>query len=302
MATPAGVARIAVTAAQRARLVVALGIVNLVLAGVAFGVGVTSDPTVTPVIEPGPVAIIPTPSPNATGSPEATPAPTPQASVPGLEPAATPSATPTPSPTVEPSNPVTAVVPTPGQAEPGAGPQAPAGPGGPDPRPTPPVPAAPTRPRPTPTPAATPAPTPSATAAPTPAPTPAATPAATPQTPPAATPAATPPTPAAPTPLASPETVGDGHPPCPSDGAPPPGHNKGGDPQERPCKGGKSDHGDTDKGDKGKDDKGKGGAGDAAGGMLLMPLGFVGSATIWVRVRATRQRTDGWLRGRRRAR
>jgi hypothetical protein len=108
--------------------------------------------------------------------------------------------------------------------------------------------------------------------------------------------------PAAPTPQSSRETAGDGHPPCPSDGAPPPGHNKGADPQERPCTGGKSGQGeDPNKADKQKDHKDKGDPG-AAGGLLLLPLGFAGSATMWVRARAGSPRSHGRLHGRRRAR
>jgi hypothetical protein len=104
-----------------------------------------------------------------------------------------------------------------------------------------------------------------------------------------------------------PVDAGSGHPPCPSAGAQPPGQNKGADPQDRPCDGGKSDHGDNkekdkDQGEKDKNGKDKDGAGDAAGGLLLMPLGFVGSATTWVRTRRSSRRTGGWLRGRRRAR
>jgi hypothetical protein len=59
------------------------------------------------------------------------------------------------------------------------------------------------------------------------------------------------------------------HPPCPSAGAPPPGHNKGADPQDRPCKGGKAGH---------EKDKN-----DASGGILLVPLALAGSVFGWTR-------------------
>jgi hypothetical protein len=84
----------------------------------------------------------------------------------------------------------------------------------------------------------------------------------------------------------------------------PPGHNKGSDPQDRPCTGGKSDQGNGTGGesrdDKGKDDKGK--PGEVAGGVILMPLGLVGLAAAVVRPRQRGPQSERWLHGRRRAR
>ena len=75
------------------------------------------------------------------------------------------------------------------------------------------------------------------------------------------------------------------HPPCPTDSAPPPGHNKGAEPQERPCS---DDNG--ARGDRANDqakvngngqDNGNGQGGGIghgngkgnAGGVLLVPFG-----------------------------
>lgn len=262
-------APIGVTAAQRARLVVALGIVNLVLAGVALGIGTLGEPPSIPSSEPGPVAGIPSPEPSQMASA------TPTATAPGAPPEPTATPVPTESATPQPSNPVTAVVPTPTPpaavtpAAPGSGPGAstpapsarPAATPAPTAAPTSASPDSPARPpaTPAPTPAATPASTPAATPAPTPAATPAPTPVASPSSSP--TPAPTP------NPEPSPAAADDkGHPPCPSAGAPPPGHNKGAEPQDRPCTGGKSDH-----------------DGDASGGLVLLPLVSVGSASAWLR-------------------
>jgi len=110
-----------------------------------------------------------------------------------------------------------------------------------------------------------------------------------------------------------PEAGGSGHPPCPSSGAPPPGHNKGADPQDRPCKGGKSDQANgSDAEGNGSDSKAndkakeKDGAGQVAGGVVLMPLGLAGLAATVVRRLdrrgRTRRRPRLRLRGRRRAR
>jgi hypothetical protein len=57
-----------------------------------------------------------------------------------------------------------------------------------------------------------------------------------------------------------------------------------------------------DQGDGHGSDKDKQGAGDAAGGILLMPLGAAWTAAGWVRLREMRRRTRGWLRGRHPAR
>jgi hypothetical protein len=149
-----------VTAAQRLRLVLTLGVINLVLASVALGIGITGTPGPTPgiaVVEPTPgSAGPPGASPTAPGT-ERTPAPPTPSSRPGgpgPEPSSepgggpTPSAEPSPSPAIEPSpspvpppSPVPETTPVP-PAEPGlaAGPgQQPANPntGGGGPAPTP---------------------------------------------------------------------------------------------------------------------------------------------------------------------
>jgi hypothetical protein len=111
---------------------------------------------------------------------------------------------------------------------------------------------------------------------------------------------ATPQAPLQPTPQTSPVADGGGHPPCPTAGAPPPGHNKGAEPQDRPCTGGRSDHGNQSD-DKSKDGKQKHDAGEAVGGVVLVPLGLAGYVAALVRP-LERRRMRRWLRGRRRAR
>jgi hypothetical protein len=128
-----------VTAAQRLRLVLTLGVINILLAGVALGVGISesTNPSIA-IVEPTPSAgtpgglgpVIASPSP---AQPEPTPTPTgraPSSQAPGGEPPVPePSATPVvepspsapvaPSPTVEPvasaapSGPILAVAPSP---------------------------------------------------------------------------------------------------------------------------------------------------------------------------------------------
>ena len=191
-----------VTTAQRARLVVAMGLLNLILATVALTAG-----AVLPTAPDGGIAA----ASSIPGSPSTPPASTPLSSA---EP--TPTATPTgpsgpeitpvpstpasaPPPSSTPSGPIVAEGPTP--TPPGPTPTATA--------PTPTV--APVRHTPAPTPAATPRPTPRATPRPTPRPTPAPTPA---------------------------PVVGKqkgARPPCPGDVSGPPGHHKVSPPVTRPC-------------------------------------------------------------------
>ncbi len=92
----------------------------------------------------------------------------------------------------------------------------------------------------------------------------------------------------------------DGHPPCPSDGAPPPGHNKGAEPQERPCDGGKADQDKDNKSDHDKDYKKD--KHDPSGGLLLLPLTAVGSLLGAARPTGPLQRAGSSLRMRRRGR
>jgi len=216
-----------VTSAQRARLVLALGVLNLVLASFALAVGITgSRPTDLGVagVDRSPIVASPTGSPAVTPgeslTPSASTGPTSPGSsgVPGSQAPGSsvpPSAEPSPSPT--PSEIIVAVVPTPTPvaiptATPGGGTITP-----PTLRPT----SAPSTPRPTAVPA-----TPRPTTRPTPKPTPA----------PTAKPNAKPP---------------HTRPPCPGSGTGPPGHNKGGS-ADRPCKGGHHGNG-------GKQDKATGG-------------------------------------------
>jgi hypothetical protein len=202
-----------VTSAQRARLVVALGVLNLVLATVALAVGIGA-PRV-----PGDGIAIASPSTVETGASPLAPSESLPISSPGTFPSSSPSVSSAPSPSPSSS------------AEPAPSPS-----GGiavvdrPSPtqqtRPT----AAPTR-SPAATPAATPVSTPRPTSGPpTPAPT---------VKPPKPTPKPTP----APTPRSTPEPAkGDDRPPCPGTVDGPPGHNKGA-PSDRPCGKGHGDHG-----------------------------------------------------------
>jgi len=188
-----------VTPAHRARLVVALGLVNLALAGVALAVGAFGLPLGPPSSpRPTEVAVIsPTPEPSVPESPPPTPTPTPQTQPPP-EPSELP--TPTPSPT-----------PTPPEET------------------LPPIAVAPTA-SPAPRPAATQAP---ARATPRPTPAPAAPPAAPPAVAPTPAPPAVAPTPAPP---AAPTVDAKALPPCPERGDPPPGQAKVVGPKEHPCR------------------------------------------------------------------
>jgi hypothetical protein len=226
-----------VTSAQRARLVLALGVLNLVLASFALAVGITgSRPTDLGVagVDRTPSPASPTSSPVTTTpgesvSPSATSEPTSPGSsaVPGSqEPPPSPEPSSQPSASPAPSEIVVAVVPTPTPvaiptATPGGGITSP-----PTLRPT----TAPSTPRPTAVPAA-PKPTPRPTPKPTPAPTP------------------------------KPNVKPHSRPPCPATVNGPPGHNRTGS-GDRPCKGGHH---------------GNGGKNKATGGFVLILPPLAGS-------------------------
>ena len=201
-----------VTSAQRARLVVALGVLNLVLASLAFAVGIGAPRL--PAGEVAVVSVVPSaaapPSSLASGEPGSTPRVEPSPSV--SQRPETP-ASPGPGATVEPST-----IPVPTGAIIVAA------------RPTEAPTSAPARPTPG---ATSPASTPAAT---TPASTPAPTTKPEPTDPPHPTPSAKPPP--KPTPPPKPVVKPKSHPPCPGavDGAP--GHNKG-QPGHEPCGKGK---------------------------------------------------------------
>jgi hypothetical protein len=110
-----------VTVAQRLRLVVALGVVNLVLAGVALGFGIVGLPASNRIAAgptPPTAIALPTPTlPTTRPGPSPRPTPTPPASHP---PASTPPTQPTPTPT---PTPPTQPTPTPTPAPPTAAPE-----------------------------------------------------------------------------------------------------------------------------------------------------------------------------------
>ncbi len=196
------------TTAQRARLVLSLGVLNLVLATIAIGIGGVglqqrAEGSGQPL-----VAVVTTPTPGSTSvaTPSQGPGSTgqPGSGQPGTgQPIPSPAGAVSPSPNVVPA---ASQGPTVGQ-----GPAAP-----PTDAPTGPT-AAPTA---DPTPAPIPARTPTPTARPTPRPTPKATPKPTPK-------------PIVSTP--NPPAVAKVRPPCPTEGGPPPGHSKTADPH-KPCK------------------------------------------------------------------
>lgn len=117
------------TGAQRLRLVLALGLVNLVLATVALGIGFQGNPAppiavvpnpTTATSQPGqptrtspPPTAAPTPTAPGSGGPQATPEPS------GVAPSATPATTPEPTPSVAPSlSSAPSLAPTPAPATP----------------------------------------------------------------------------------------------------------------------------------------------------------------------------------------
>jgi hypothetical protein len=187
-----------VTKAQRARLVVAMGLLNLILATVALTAGLVAPARPSGDIAgnlgtPGPSRPGASPSagePTATSSTGANPEPTPSGIVPSVEPSVVPPLEPSVEPPGEPSAstaiptepPVVAVIPTPTAGTTG--------------RSQPPL-------------VSTPRPTVRPTAAPTPKPTP------------------------SPSPVAG--KVSKPRPPCPGDASGPPGHHKVVPPPGRPC-------------------------------------------------------------------
>jgi hypothetical protein len=217
-----------VTTAQRARLVVAMGLLNLILATVALtaGVVIPSHPqrdvaAIVGTPSPSVLAVGPSPtgSPVPTGTPLASPEPT-SPSGPSVEPTTGPSVEPSIGPSDGPS-----IAPT----------ASPTGSGGPivgvNQTPSPAV-----RQTPSPTAASTPTPT----AASTPTPTAVSTP--TPTSAPTARPTAHP----TPPPTPAPTQVGvvlKPRPLCPSDADGPPGHHKVAPAPTRPCAPATKSHG-----------------------------------------------------------
>jgi hypothetical protein len=254
-----------VTIAQRARLVVALGILNLILATIALAVG-AFGPTL-PSSGPNRSDTAALPSASAAAATTASPATNPSGSGPGTSgPLETglpggspsPSSSPLESPPVSPSpiepTPTPAALATPSAIPPAISSS----------RPT----AAPT-PRPTPvrTPQPTPEPTPRPTVRPTPEPTPEPTPRPTP-----------PPTP-------RPSPTKHGHhprPPCPGDRNPPPGHDRGTD-NGRPCS---SDgpHGGPKSPRSDRDSRPESGGKDHAEELIVV-LPLLAGAAAWTAVR-----------------
>jgi hypothetical protein len=227
-----------VTSAQRARLVVAMGLLNLILATVALTAGL-----IAPAQPDGGIAVGASsqPSPSAPGSSSEPAGASPSTSGASASPTtpsaseSTPPASSSPTPSSEPSASPTESAPTVAQG-------------------------------PTPTPAATPVvvrtPAPSTTPHATPTPRPTSRPTATPPTPPTPKPTTNPtarPTPA-PTPTPIVVKAKKPMPPCPTAGGGPPGHHKGEGSTTRPC-GSKNDHG-------------KGGSGV----VIVLPLALLGAA------------------------
>jgi hypothetical protein len=222
-----------VTTGQRARLILSFGVLNIVLATIALGIGgVELQQRAAASGGPSQIAVIATPTPSAGSTPTAETTPSTPAGEPSSQPqpsvtaSTTPSgSTATPSPSTTPSGIVVSPSPTSGLAS------------------TPAV-ATPATPA-NPTAAPTAAPTPQRTARPTARPTPAATPRPTPK-----------PT-AKPTPKPTVAAGGNAkaHPPCPNKGGSPPGHAKTDGPHKA-C-------------GKGKD---KGNGGKNGGIVLILPL------------------------------
>jgi hypothetical protein len=202
-----------VTASQRTRLILSLGVLNLFLASIALGIGGV-ELQQRAEASAGPVAQVP-PTPTSTLAPTTAPETQGPASPSPASPSeAPPTASPpeaSAAPSIEPS-PSASPSPVIGSPSPGSG--TPAGNAAPTLAPAAPTPAA--------TPQVTPAPTPRVTPAPTPRPV-QATPKPTPK----------------PKPHPKPPKAAKVKAPCPSDGAPPPGRNKGAESGDRPCSGGK---------------------------------------------------------------
>lgn len=196
------------TSSQRARLILSFGVLNIVLATIALGIGgVELQQRAAASGGPSQIAVVPTASPTGGSAPSAAATESPSA---GETQSTTPSS-PTPPPSVTPSATLVGPGPTSGLASTPA-PASPAGPANPTAAPT----AAPTarataRPTPAPTPRATPQPTAKPTAKPTPKPTPA--------------------------PTAVSGGTAKARPPCPDKGGSPPGHAKTNDPHKACGKG-----------------------------------------------------------------
>jgi hypothetical protein len=208
-----------VTSAQRARLVVAMGLLNLILATVALTAGL-----IAPAQPNGGIAVGPSSQPSA-GAPGSSSEPA------GASPSASPAtsgASASPTPGASESTPPASASPVP-SGEPSASPTE----------------SAPTVAQgPTPTPAVVRTPAPSTTPHSTPTPRPTSRPTATPPTPPTPKPTAKPTARPTPVPTATPIGVKAKKPmpPCPTAGGGPPGHNKGEGSTTRPC-GSKNDRG-----------------------------------------------------------
>jgi hypothetical protein len=244
---------VVVTSAQRARLVVALGLLNLILATVALTAGALAPTRPGPEVAGGNQSAAPTGA--ASGSPSVptatTPAslgsgtsqpPGPSESTGAVSPSATPSTEPSASPIG--SGPIVAQGPTPTPAPLGSSPPVLVGQSQSPP------------PTATPAPTVTPRPTAQPTSQPAPQPTPRPTVKPTPQ--PTARPTPTP------TPAPNVNKVKKPRPPCPSAGMPP-GHNKIPGPVTRPC------------GSKGGNGHGRGHG--STGVVFVPPLALVGVAT-----------------------
>jgi hypothetical protein len=210
-----------VTSAQRARLVVAMGLLNLILATVALTAGLVTptqpDRDIAGGTSPNPGVIAPSSSSGPTASSPSTTGPGGSPTVPGSSGSAPP-VSPGPSSSIEPSaspapsGPLVAQGPTP--TPPSVATASPSLGNGQTPAPT----ATPPPIR-TPSPTATPRATPRPTAQPTPQPTARPTPTPTPVLAKARKP----------------------RPPCPSVDTLPPGHHRSAEPGTRPC-GGKGEH------------------------------------------------------------
>jgi hypothetical protein len=233
-----------VTTAQRARLVVAMGLLNLILATVALTAGLVGptqrDDGIAAIGSPGPSVGAVVPSSSAAPTPSASTGGGTEPSPPSVGPSVEPSIAPTPGPSTEPAastppseGPIVALAPTPTPGSTNAG--------------RPPV-------------VATPRPTASPTAKPT------AHPTAKPTTNPTAKPT--------PRPTSTPAPISGKakkpRPPCPGDGTGPPGHNKVQPAPGRPCAA--KDNG-----------KGKGGGGNGMVVVLPLAIGGL-AATIRTRL------------------
>jgi hypothetical protein len=200
-----------VTSSQRARLILSLGVLNIVLATIALGIGgVELQQRASARGGPSQIAVVTTPSPTGSGAPTAGTAQSPPA---GESPSG-------PAPTPTPSGPAPSPTPS---GTPSANPGSPGPTSGLGSTPVAATPAIPANPTAAATPARTPRPTARATPAPTPRPTPKATPKPT----------------AKPTPKPTVAAGGNpkARPPCPDKGGSPPGHAKTNDPHKACGKG-----------------------------------------------------------------